>query len=431
LIFIWLIIMSDFSPAQITIQTTALIMLVLLLSVIETAETRAATDEVSGTVIVVNTTNDELNNNGNCSLREALQAANLDQAVDACPAGNGLDTITLPKGKYVLTRAGINEDAGSTGDLDINSSLIIRGAGMGDTLIDGNQLDRVFHITGGYTVKISGMSIQNGFAAVDAPTGDGGAGILNHRDGDLTLSKSILNANHAEFTGGGLDNAGKAALFDVTISGNTAEIGGGIFSNGTLLLKGITFVGNMATHSGGGLDNNKSATLTNVTFSDNTAILLGGGINNDQTLYLINTTLYNNSTAINNETTGNITTKNTIVAGSTDGDNCKNDGTIKGDYNLDSGVSCNFSSAHDQSGTDPLLDPLGDNKGLTWTHALQEGSPAIDRGTNSDCPLTDQRGALRPADGDGAESIVCDIGAYEHNAAFPDYAYLFLPLTNR
>ena len=35
----------------------------------------------------VSTTNDELNADGDCSLREAIQAANTDTGVDACPAG--------------------------------------------------------------------------------------------------------------------------------------------------------------------------------------------------------------------------------------------------------------------------------------------------------------------------------------------------------
>lgn len=41
--------------------------------------------------------------NGNCSLVEAIQAANTDAAVDACTAGSGADTINLPAGTYTLT----------------------------------------------------------------------------------------------------------------------------------------------------------------------------------------------------------------------------------------------------------------------------------------------------------------------------------------
>jgi len=57
---------------------------------------------------------------------------------------------------------------------------------------------------------------------------------------------------------------------------------------------------------------------------------------------------------------------------------------------------------------------LQDNGGPTFTHALEEGSPAIDLGDPANCPATDQRGVTRPVNG------VCDIGSYElEKSAFP------------
>ena len=50
---------------------------------------------VVDTSIVVNTLDDELNSDGDCSLREAVAAANLNAPVDACPAGDGIDTDTI------------------------------------------------------------------------------------------------------------------------------------------------------------------------------------------------------------------------------------------------------------------------------------------------------------------------------------------------
>src|SRR5688500_4402324 len=75
----------------------------LLFAVIHTPVARAAT-------IDVNTTTDEINADGDCSLREAIRAANLDQVVDACAAGSGADTLRLPAGIYALTIAGTGED---------------------------------------------------------------------------------------------------------------------------------------------------------------------------------------------------------------------------------------------------------------------------------------------------------------------------------
>lgn len=96
--------------------------------------------------ITVNTTGDELNEDGDCSLREAIRATNLDQAVDGCPAGNGADTILVPQGTYAFALPGVDEDEALTGDLDIREDLTIVGAGRRHTIIDANGLDRVFQI---------------------------------------------------------------------------------------------------------------------------------------------------------------------------------------------------------------------------------------------------------------------------------------------
>ena len=72
-----------------------------------------------------------------CSLRDAVIAAN---------ASGGADIITLPAGTYTLTIGGRGEDAAATGDLDINNSLTINGAGAATTIVDGGGLDRVFDI---------------------------------------------------------------------------------------------------------------------------------------------------------------------------------------------------------------------------------------------------------------------------------------------
>ncbi|NIM52595.1 MAG: CSLREA domain-containing protein, partial [Gemmatimonadales bacterium] len=109
--------------------------------------------------ITVNTTDDELNADGDCSLREAITAANTDAVVDTCTAGSGTDTITVPAGTYTLSIAGTGEDAAATGDLDVTDDLTINGAGADSTIIDGGGIDRVLHVdpaSMGVTVDISG-----------------------------------------------------------------------------------------------------------------------------------------------------------------------------------------------------------------------------------------------------------------------------------
>src|SRR5687768_14052285 len=65
---------------------------------------------------------------GTCTLRAAIQEAN---------ARSGADTITVPAGTYMLTRAPLNENGITTGDLDITAPLTIIGVGAGLTIIDG------------------------------------------------------------------------------------------------------------------------------------------------------------------------------------------------------------------------------------------------------------------------------------------------------
>jgi len=57
----------------------------------------------AGSTIAVTTTSDATAADGQCSLREAIDAANGDVAVDTCAAGNGADTIDVPAGTYAFS----------------------------------------------------------------------------------------------------------------------------------------------------------------------------------------------------------------------------------------------------------------------------------------------------------------------------------------
>ncbi|HEX8206210.1 MAG TPA: CSLREA domain-containing protein, partial [Solirubrobacteraceae bacterium] len=111
--------------------------------------------------ITVTTTGDTEANDGACSLREAIVAANNDVAAGGCPEGDGADTIVLPAGTYPIEQAGAGEDGNSIGDFDIGESATIDGAGADTTVIDGNGLDRVLHVGAG-TVRIEGVTITGG-----------------------------------------------------------------------------------------------------------------------------------------------------------------------------------------------------------------------------------------------------------------------------
>ena len=417
------------------------------------------------TMITVTSTADSLVVDGNCTLREAIIAANTDTAIDACPAGSGADVIVVPAGTYTLTLTGAGEDAAATGDLDVTADVEIDGAGAAATVIDGNGTDRVFDIDPGEvvsrTVRLSGMTLQNGggvnfggavrssgiltiadsVVQTSAATGAGG-GIYS--DGSLSLERCVIRDNSASagpLEGGAAQGGGITAGFngyvlnvvDSTISGNTVfaagdyaySVGGGI-SAADLTMTGSTVSGNVAYTEfnrfspgfpfGGGLSVD-NATLRNSTVSGNSAGF-GSGIGLGETLTLSNVTVAGLWDGIAFTGPATLMLENTIVSSSVSiACNASLQGssftTVGDDYNIDSDGSCGLSGS-DIPGVDPQLAPLADNGGPTFTHALIDGSPAIDAGNPAApgsgglaCEATDQRGVARPV------GPRCDIGAFE------------------
>jgi len=106
----------------------------------------------AGATITVDSADDVIAIDGQCTLREAILNANADNGVTDCPdAGDGDDTIVVPAGTYTLSIPGAGEDDNLTGDLDITGSTIIQGAGADATIIQAgttplNGIDRVFEV---------------------------------------------------------------------------------------------------------------------------------------------------------------------------------------------------------------------------------------------------------------------------------------------
>lgn len=177
---------------------------------------------------------------GDCSLREAIIDANTNLEND---------TITLGTGTYVMTITGTNEDAAATGDLDITDVLTITGDGPGQTIIDANNIDRVFEIHyGASTVVISGVTIINGNV-----TGDGG-GIYHYGD-NLILINTDVSSNTADYGGGIFVGSSNATLNGGQVRGNSATYdGGGVYVEvGDVTLSGGQIVSNSVTYYGGGV----------------------------------------------------------------------------------------------------------------------------------------------------------------------------------
>jgi hypothetical protein len=404
--------------------------------------------------------------------------------------GPGLDCAvrTIQNGIDLVDPGGtVNVAAGTyTENVSVSQNLTLQGAGASSTAVDGSGTGSVFSIGSGYTVTISSVTIRNGnyswgggvyignFSAltltsstVFSNTGTSGAGGIFHWGNTLTIDSSSFISNTAGGGGDGgaiLNNGGALSMVNCTVTSNTADgVGGGIASwDGTLSVSNSTVSGNQATGTmsrGGGIFNDGSAVLTSVTVNRNTANDDGGGIHNQDPMTMTNVTIsgntagygggllhtdaytltiVNSTIASNTVTTGSagpggiqnygiVTFRNAVLAHNQNA-NCSNaDTMISNGHNLDSGATCGLSATGDITDTDPLLGPLQDNGGDTWTHALLQGSPAIDTGTNTGCPPTDQRGVSRPVDGDLDGTATCDIGAYEYEART---AYLPLVLRN-
>lgn len=211
----------------------------------------AAPGGVQAASITVDVTNDELNGDADCSLREAIQAANTDTAVSGCAAGSGADTITVPAGTYRLRRTGANEDSNSTGDLDVLGDVTILGDPGMLTVIDGNATDRVLHVRGG-TVVVEDVVLQNGLVPqtatgasctnvtscdVTAGSGGHGGGILTDAGTSTTLRRVIVENNQAG-RGGNAGNVScpTAGAVCKTYSGYGGD-GGGVYGAGALTIE--------------------------------------------------------------------------------------------------------------------------------------------------------------------------------------------------
>jgi CSLREA domain-containing protein len=221
---------SDRRRAVIFALFLPVVILILALVQLAAANPDTAVASAGEEIITVTTTDDELNSDGDCSLREAIQAANTDSAVDACPAGSEADTVIVPAGTYTLTITGTVEDANATGDLDILDDLSLHGAGAISTTIDGGSLDRIFHVLTGTVDSRTGGGLQNSARF-------GGVARMTVHNVDI-LGNTATNQYGGFGWGGGLSNgaaeANSLAVLTVTnslISGNQA-IGTGDYSDG-------------------------------------------------------------------------------------------------------------------------------------------------------------------------------------------------------
>lgn len=426
----------------------------------------------AGAATITVTTTDDGSVPGACTLRDAIAAANSNTATAACVAGDvGHDDIVFAPGvtgTIALTGGELElvEEASITGPgaalLTIDAQQSSRIFSMtGDASL---------------TTTLTGMTIANGRTTADndsggaincltaltlvdsVVTGSSTAGATAPGGGVFTatttlLTRSTVSGNWTEgygSLGGGVmvvfglatltdstvsdnwtegDTAGggglvefwgwfDATLINSTISGNAtygdASQAGGFAAGGNAFVINSTVSGN-STHgynSGGGFTDagafsvTGNVTLTNSTIVDNIPAQGGPSIN----LATPDTTL--------------LTATNSILANSGRG------ATPLCSRAIDVASSTHNLATDDSCGTDTLiggapsafedlaLGELADNGGATKTHALLAGSVALDAADADACaaaPISnlDQRGNVRPVDGNGDGSAICDIGSFE------------------
>jgi CSLREA domain-containing protein len=380
--------------------------------------------------------------NRNCTLREAINAANANAPVANTIKFSRSGTITL--GATLPT---------------ITDDLTINGSGQA-IIVSGNDTVRVLVVQNSKSLTLKNLTIAHGkcascdgggiyndggtvnvfnstFSDNAALGAGGGAGIFSN-GGTVNVTKSIFSGNTATYDGGGIYPYGATLnVTQSTFSGNTVgRSGGGIHAYGTLNVIASTFSGNLSD-SGGGIYNAYGVVnVANSTFSNNggvggglAGIPGGGGILNYSGVFYVSSSTFSgnygeaDTGTIRNEL-GTLTIKNTIITHTIDLGDCYNSGTLIGINNLVDDSSClgSGSSSLGRVGAVTAFDStLRDNGGTTKTHAISSASNAVNAVT--DCTyvssvsnplfangarvLSDQRGVKRP------QGRRCDVGAYE------------------
>lgn len=324
-----------------------------------------------------------------CTLREAIAAANTTSDFDAISFADGL------RGEIDLSAA--------LPDLSTDMSIAGPGARQLTVRRDTGGSYRIFTVSGSATVAISGLTISGGNANV--------IGVI---------------------FGGGIDVAAGSALDleEVRVIGNTGNYGGGISNSGTTDVTASTIGGNTANYAGGGVYNEGVMTIVNSTVADNAACCgttqsYGGGIATGGGLTVLSSTVAANRAG--SESTidqsqgggihGNVTLGNSMVA--------DNAAWFRGADTLGTVTSQGHNLVEDTDwtlftgdetgnvyGQDPRLGNLRDNGGSTDTMALASDSPALDSGAT--LLPSDQRGVTRP------EGDADDIGAFERRDCTSD-----------
>ena len=391
-----------------------------------------------------------------------LQTSGLSITEDLVIVGPGADVLTIDgsnSGRIITVGSGVTASIsglrfinatdgaiGNSGTLTLQNSVLENNnhAGNGGAINSGT----------GTTLTVANSILRNNMATGSGGSIGAGGAINSH--GQLTIQSSTIEGNSSGIGGGIRHDAipGSTIIISSRIIGNTATAGngGGIYSNtqGGLLVRDSTFAQNSADNGGGLWIERGTTNILNSTVSGNSAATGGGGMSVGHNVgTLLNLAIRNSTITLNNTTSGSgggieqtnfpITLHNTIVAGNTSGPSQSTDDDVSTQgAGIDAGSSNNLigtnagvsvitnGSQGNQIGTsqnplDPLLGSLTFNGGLTETHVLLPGSPAINAGNNSQS--LDENSVALVGDQRGPQfsrivSGTVDIGAIESGISF-------------
>lgn len=305
--------------------------------------------------------------------------------------------------------------------IEIAQATTINGGGL--ITLDGGGNTRLFSVTSSGQLTLQQITLRNG----NAGNSSGGA---IRSSGSVTLDGVRLEGNRAADGGALYSGVGTATIRNSIFAGNVATGGGGAINyyheprqTGGMVIEASTFAGNQADiggaiAAGGSGGTEESLLIANSTLLDNQAANSGALYSRSTSTSIIASTFAGNRATeyvagIFNSR-GTLSLANTIMSNDLSGapENCAGTITNLGGNLQFPGSGCGSSITI----ADPLLAPLADNGGATPTLLPGQGSPVIDRGAAEHCPATDQRGVVRPTDGNGDGTPVCDIGAVELEA---------------
>jgi S-adenosylmethionine hydrolase len=265
----------------------------------------------------------------------------------------------------------------TSGELQLSKTLTIAGPGANLISVSGNNAARVFHVFGGVTDTVSGLTVTSGRQA------DGGAMRVDV-SGTLSLTACTVSNSSSTTSGGGIDSLGNLVVTSCTLTGNScSSYGGGLYNDhGTLAVTDCTLSGNTANLGGGIATLSGTPTVTSSTVTGNLGRNTGGGLYSDTS-----TTALQNTIVAGNTTTGGFPAD---ISGSVSGASSYDLIGTGGAGGLINGIN------HNQVGvSSPGLGILGNYGGPNRTVPLLRLSPALNAGDPALLGSADQRGLGR------------------------------------